>query len=136
MAIVPSTANSHYVITNEDNSNPNTTNQRPVLSTSGPTITDGAADGTQSTPTPAPPPTTTIAVQWNLRGLTARTNELQQLLEQHHSVVVALQEIKTKKRNDKDKLDRRYDWQFCFKPSSVSTKMCRIASSTYVVHSR
>ncbi|KAL9692065.1 hypothetical protein quinque_016490 [Culex quinquefasciatus] len=43
------------------------------------------------------PKKTTIAVQWNLRGLA---------------------EIKTKKRKDTDKLDRdRYDWRFCFKPS-------------------
>lgn len=69
-------------------------------------------DGTQVLP--GLPTKTTIAVQWNLRGLAVRTSELQQ----HCPVVVVLQEIKTKKEKDRNKLDkRRYDWRFCFKPS-------------------
>lgn len=69
-------------------------------------------------PSVTQPTKTTIAVQWNLRGLAVRTSELQQLLQQHCPVVVALQEIKTKKEKDRNKMDRRrYEWRFCFKPS-------------------
>ncbi|KAL9698940.1 hypothetical protein quinque_002381 [Culex quinquefasciatus] len=111
---VSSSSSQDALTPNDDNQNPNLTNQQTVSSTSCPALTDGAADDTITTT----PTTTAIAVQWNLRGMAARTNELQQLLEQHRPVVVALQEIKTKKKKDKNKLDRRrYDWQFCFKPS-------------------
>lgn len=121
MAIVPSTASSHDAPKPTGHTtNPNQKEQQPGPSTICPAPADGAADGTRAlaTPTIQTPPTMTIAVQWNLRGLAVRTSELQQLLQQHCPVVVALQEIKTKKEKDRNKLDRRrYEWRFCFKPS-------------------
>lgn len=75
-------------------------------------LADGAADGTTNTT----PTTTAIAVQWNLRGLAVRTAELQQLLNEHRPVVVALQEVKTKKKKDTDKMDRP-TWRTCFQAS-------------------
>lgn len=117
MAIEPSTVNSQDALKRPSNDmNPNQDQQNPMPSTPGPAPADGAVDGTQVLP--GLPTKTTIAVQWNLRGLAVRTSELQQLLQQHCPVVVALQEIKTKKEKDRNKLDkRRYDWRFCFKPS-------------------
>lgn len=132
MAIVPFTTSSQDALNpNEDNNNPNLNNQQPVSSTSCPALTDGAADGTTNTK----PATTTIAVQWNLRGLAVRTNELQQLLVQHRPVVVALQEIKTKKKQDTDKMDRRqYDWSFCFKASDGGSSGVALGIVKHVPH--
>lgn len=114
MAIVPSAATSQDAqIPDDDDTTPNLINQQPVKSTPDPAPTDGAVDFTAKITT-----TTTIAVQWNLRGLAVRTAELQQLLDQHQPVVVALQEIKTKKKKDTDRMDKQgYEWRFCFKAS-------------------
>lgn len=117
MATEPSSNNQQFDDTQPEDQTPN--HQTPPSTCTPPR--NVAEDGTQGTPsptTPTNPPTTTIAVQWNLRGLAVRTSELQHLLQQHCPVVVALQEIKTKKEKDRNKLDRRrYDWEFCFKPS-------------------
>lgn len=139
MAIEPSSSVETDTRTNEINPTPDhiETNNETMPPTFCSAPADGAVDGipistnepasaeannkhrsTSPSPGRTGPKKTTIAVQWNLRGLAVRSSELRQLLEEHQPVVVALQEIKTKKRKDTDKLDRdRYDWRFCFKPS-------------------